>query len=91
MGDDFSVTMSGKAMSLRFQLGFQFGIIEQFAVEDDGNGAVLIRNGLSTIPEADDAQAPRGHAHGRAVKEAVFIRAAMDDRLRHRGKSAIGN
>ncbi len=85
MGNDFRVTVSGKAMALRLQAGFQLGIIEQLAVKDHGNRAVLIGNGLPTVPQPDDAQATRSHTDGRAIKEAVFIRPAVDHRLRHCG------
>ena len=54
MRDQFGVAMGAEVVPLRFELGLDFGIIEQFAVEDDGDGAVFIGDRLLAVREADD-------------------------------------
>ena len=55
-----------------------FGIVEQFAVEDDGDGAVLVVDRLPAVRQADDAEPAIGEADAVVLEEAVLIGAAME-------------
>ena len=87
MRNDFGVAMGGEAMALRFQLGLHFGVVEEFAVEDDGDAAIFVEDRLPAVGEADDAEAPRGEGQTGPFEEAVLIRSAMNDGVGHRLRS----
>ena len=58
--DHFRVAVGAKLMAPAFKLGTPLGVVEQFAVEDDGNAAILIADRLPAVGQADDAEAARG-------------------------------
>jgi len=60
-----------------------FEVVKQLAIEDHDNVPVLIGHRLLAIREADNAQPARGQRDARLKKEALFIRAAMNDGMRH--------
>src|SRR6185437_1923357 len=82
--DQFRVAVGGEAMAASFQFGTHFGVVEQFAIEDDGDGAILIMNGLAAVGQPDNAETARGKRQSRPFEEAIFIRSAMIQSLRHR-------
>ena len=81
--DDFGVAVGGEAMAAAFQLGLHLGVVEQLAVEDDGDAAVLVEDGLPAVGQADDAEAARGERQAGPFEEAVLVRAAVDDGVGH--------
>ena len=56
VGNHLGVTMCDEAMPTRSQLVPTFNVIEQFAVEDDGDGAVFVKDRLLSIGQANDAE-----------------------------------
>ena len=59
MGDDLGVGVSAEAVAAALQLGAGFGVVEQLAVVDDANTAVLVKDRLPAVRQADNAQSPR--------------------------------
>src|SRR5437868_4636150 len=55
VGKQLGVAVGAELVSAASQLRLLFRILEQFAVEDDGDRAVLVRNRLPAVREADDA------------------------------------
>ena len=49
MGDDFRVTVGGKAMAAPLELGLALAIIEEFAVVDDEDAVIFVADGLAAI------------------------------------------
>ena len=66
-------------------------MIEQLAVEDHKDAPVFVGDRLLAIGKSDDAESPGGEGHARPMKEALFVRAAMHQRLRHAINDAFGN
>ena len=83
MRQQLGVAMGAELMAMRFKFGLAFGIVEEFAVEDDGDVAVFVVDRLPAIGEADDAEPAQRHAHARPQEEAVFVRAAVVQGLGH--------
>ena len=65
------------------QLGPHLGVVEQLAVEDDGDGAVLVADRLPAVGQADDAQPAVGQRQAGLFEEAVLVGAAVDDGVGH--------
>ena len=83
MRNQLGVAVGGEAMAPAFEHLLGFGIIEELAVEDDGDGAILVADRLLAVGEADDAEPAIGQAEARLVEVAVIVRAAMDDGVGH--------
>ena len=58
-----------KTWPLASQLRLALGIVEQLAVEDDGDGAVLVEDRLLAVGEADDGEAAVGEAEAGADQD----------------------
>ncbi len=86
---DLGVAVSAEAMAERLELAALLGVVEQLAVKDDGDGAVLVGDGLAAIGEADDAEAARGEGEARQLQKAVLVGAAVVKGLGH-GPDAAG-
>ena len=86
--NDFGVAVGGEAMAAAFQLGLHLGVVEQLAVEDDGDAAVLVEDGLPAVGQADDAEAARGERQAGPFEVAVLVRPAVDDGVGHRADRA---
>lgn len=85
MDDDFGVAVRAETVP-RFQQDLaQFDVIENFAVERDPNGPVLVGHGLSAAGEVDDTKASMAQSNptmGIEVDAAV-IRTAMAQGWQH--------
>ena len=81
--DHFGVAARAEAMAERRQLGPQFDIVEDLAVEDDPRRAVDIGQRLPAAIPVDDRQAGMGKACPRIAIEPLLVRAAMNERPGH--------
>ena len=63
MRNQLGIAMRGEAVSASFEHLLGFGIIEEFAVEDDLDRAILIADRLLAVGQADDAEPAIGQAH----------------------------
>ena len=77
--EDFGVGAGAEMVPLRLELGTEVGIVVDLAVEDRPHRAVLVRDRLPAIGEADDAQAAVAHAERAAEVEPVLVGAAVRD------------
>ena len=91
MRNDFRVAVGVQAMAARRQFCALFWVVEQLAIEDHEYILVLITNRLLAIREADHAEPPGGQCQSGPVQEACFIRAAMDQGLRHPLHHSLGH
>src|SRR5579871_4513104 len=89
MRDEFRIAMRGKAVSFRFELLLDFEVIEEFAVEDGGDGAIFVVKRLFAVREADDAETAVGEADAGLLEITVLIRAAMNDGVGHALQNAV--
>ena len=71
-------------MAAAFQVRLLLGVVEQLAVEDDGDAAILVEDRLPAVGQADDAEAARGEGQAGPFQEAVLVGAAVDDGVGHR-------
>src|SRR4051812_44917976 len=83
--------MGGEAMAFGFESGLDFGVVEELAVEDDDDGAVLVGDGLPAVREADDAEPSIRQADAGRFEEAVLVRPAVNDGTGHAGEQSRGN
>src|SRR5262249_5113168 len=88
--DDLGIAMGAKLVTPRFQARPLFGVIEEFAIEDDVNAAIFVADGLSAVIETDNAEAPRCQTEARPFQKAVLVRSAMHDAGRHRLQRPLG-
>src|SRR5260221_2632752 len=58
VGQKLGIGAGAKNVALGLEFLALFGIVEEFAVEDDVNGAVFVGEGLAAVFQADDAQTP---------------------------------
>src|SRR5207248_9017476 len=66
-----------------FEVGALLGVLEELAVEDDPDGAVLVGDGLLAVGEADDGEPAAGEFEAGGVEEPVLVGPAVDDRPGH--------
>jgi hypothetical protein len=83
MNDHFGIGARCEDVSLRFQLEPQFGVLEQFAVADHGDRAILVEDGLLPIIEANNAETAMGKTDAWRDEEAIVIGPAVPQRIRH--------
>ncbi len=91
--DDFGVGLRREAVPAVHEVAAQLDVVEDLAVEDDLDGAVLVADGLLAAFEVDDAEAPVDQAHlvPLAVDvEALAVGPAMHQRGAHRGEPRLG-
>ncbi len=81
--DDLGIGVGAEDVALGLQLCLALGIVEQLAVVDDGDGAILVEDRLLAVAETDDGEAAVGEPEAGAQEEAVVVRAAVPERLRH--------
>jgi hypothetical protein len=86
--DYFSIAVGAEAVAASFQPGALLGVIEQLAVENDLDTAILVGYRLPAVIQADDAEPARRQPEARLFQEPVFVRPAMNQRRRHRLKRA---
>ncbi len=75
----FGVAVGAEAMSALFQFAAQFQVIVDLAVEDDDGVAILGQDGLIAALHVDDLQPRRAQRDSLGLKDALLVRAAMDD------------
>ena len=66
------------------QCGPRLGVLEQLAVEDDREAAVLVADRLAAVGEADDAEPAGGEGYAGREQVAVLVRPAVPQGLGHR-------
>ncbi len=75
--------MGAEDMALGLELRPPLRIIEQLAIADDGDGAVLVEDRLPPVLEPENAQAAMGKAKTRCEQEAGIVGPAMGERRAH--------
>src|SRR6266508_2649874 len=77
MDDGFGVAVRAEDVTVALEVAAQFAVVVDLAVEDDPDGAILVRDGLVAAIQVDDAEAP--HADGDAVPDvhALIVGTAM--------------
>src|SRR5262249_24769526 len=81
--DDLGVGVGDKPMSAAGKLGPALGVVEQLAVEDHLDGAVLVADRLATVEQPDNAESPGGEAQTGALQATVLVGPTVDDRVGH--------
>jgi hypothetical protein len=76
----FSVAVRPEVMAAPRQIGAQLEVIVNLAIEDDLDGIVLVRDGLMTARQIDNAQPPDAEADSRFLEKALVIRPSMFQR-----------
>jgi hypothetical protein len=83
MHDQLAVAMGAEHMTPRLKLRLPLGIVEQLAVADDGDRAVLVENGLVAVRDTDDAKPLLREADPRREQETGIVRTAMGQGRAH--------
>jgi hypothetical protein len=83
VGDEFGVAVGDEVVAALEEFGALLAVVEEFAVEDDGDGLVFVGDGLLAVGEADNAEAAGGEGEAGAMEEAFFVGAAMDEGAGH--------
>ena len=91
VGDEFGVAVGDEVMAALEEFGALFAVVEEFAVEDDGDGLVFVGDGLLAIGEADNAETAGGECEAVAMEEAFFVGAAVDERASHAFDDVLWN
>ncbi len=81
--DYFGIGAGEENVALGFEFLAQFAEIVNFSVEDDGERAGFVPDGLRAAGKIDDAEAPRANDNGRGGEKTFFIGTAMNDRIEH--------
>ena len=81
--DQLGVGVGAKDVALGLQRGLALRVVEELAVEDDGNGPVLVEDRLAAVAEANDGEPAVGEAEALADQEAVVIGSAVPERAGH--------
>ena len=83
MRDQLGVAVRAEPMSPGFEPGFDLGVVEEFTIVNDDDGAVLVADRLPSVLQADDAEAPIRQPDAGLFEIAVFIGSAVNDGVRH--------
>jgi len=89
MQDHFGVRVGFEAMAARFQFGPQLDVIEDLAVVDDPQRAVLVRDRLLARGEIENAQTGITQANVLVAVDAELIRAAVAYHRQHLAQSQL--
>src|ERR1017187_554226 len=81
--DGFGVGASGVAVAGLLEGGAEGGVVEDFAVENDEEGGVLIGHGLVAARDIDDGKAAEAEGGVRVAVVTGIIGAAVADGVRH--------
>src|SRR5262245_29276739 len=88
MQNRFGVATAPIAVTGRGQLGPQLGVVVDFAVVDNPDGAVFVAHRLKTALDVDDRQAPVSQPN-RPQHDGPFpVRAAVNERVPHPHETA---
>jgi hypothetical protein len=77
MDNDFRISLRLESVTLADEKHPQFPEVVNLTIEDDPDGAVLIREWLVTSAEIDDREPPVSQAHARSPVESLIIGASM--------------
>ena len=89
--DDFRVALGGEAVPAGFQFRTQLEVVENLAVEDDPEGAVLVGDRLLAGAEINNAEPGVAQA-GKAVEiNAELVRPAMTNHRQHPADALLLN
>ncbi len=78
--DDLGVGVGAEDVALGLQLRLALGIVEQLAVVDDGNRAILVEDRLLAVAEADDGEATVGEPDAGTQQKSVVVGTAVPER-----------
>lgn len=76
--EGFGIAGGAERVAEGGQFRLQFPVIVDFAIEDDGDGLVLVEDGLPATGEVDDAEAAHAHGEFRAFVAAVAVRSPVN-------------
>src|SRR6478609_9374424 len=83
MDEDLRVSVCLQTVAAAQQLGLHARVIVEFAVLCGPDRAIFVREWLSTINKADDAQATCAEREVSSGNRVAVVRAAMHDRAHH--------
>ncbi len=83
MHDQLAVAAAAEDVAARLQLGFAFGIVEQLAIADHGDGAIFVEDRLLAVTQSDDAEPLLDGADARREQSAGFVGSAMGEGRAH--------
>ena len=83
MHDCLGVGVGAEDMALSFERPFSLRVVEEFTIEYDRKGAVLIENRLATIEQADNRKPPLAQAEPRRKQVTVFVRTPVPQGFGH--------
>ena len=89
VGDEFGVAVGDEVVAALEEFGALFAVVEEFSIEDNGDGVVFVGDGLLAIGEANDAETAGGEGEAGAMEEAFFVGAAVDEGASHAFDDAI--
>ena len=79
----FSVAVGAVDMAARLKLRPQFGVVVDFAVEDDPQGAVFVAERLMAGGEVDNAETAHAESNRTCGVDAVVVRTAVGHDVAH--------
>src|SRR5262249_25398994 len=80
---EFDVALRREAMAASLALPAGLGVVVEFAIGDDADRAVLVRERLPAVGDTDDAEATAGEADAVMLERAVLVRAAVHEGRGH--------
>src|SRR3989442_5700247 len=80
---ELGVAARGEEMAPGFERPSRLGVVEQLAVEDGHDAAVLVGDRLMTVGEVDDAEPAIRQGHAITLEVAFVVGSAMHDGIRH--------
>ena len=83
VNDDFGVRIGAKRVAAFLEGLAQLPEVVDFTVENDSDISGFIEYGLVAAGKVNDAEAAHSQRRRRGNQEAVFVRAAMPQRLHH--------
>jgi hypothetical protein len=86
MDDSLCVAFGAIPVATRFEIFSQILVVINFTVEDNPDVSVFIAQGLMSGLNVDDAEAAHRQPDVLFDKEAIIVRAAVDDLLVHSGE-----
>jgi hypothetical protein len=86
MDDSLCIALCAITVAARFEIFSQILVVINFAVEDDPDVSVFIAQGLMSGLNVNDAEAAHRQPDVLFDKEAIIVRAAVDDLLVHSGE-----
>jgi hypothetical protein len=83
MNDRFGVGIGVEGMSALQEVLPQFLVVEDFPVENDLNGSILVVDRLVSSIQVDDAETPHPKSDARFEIESFVIGTTVNDRVAH--------